>query len=238
MSRFEFTPKMKSINEVVEEHMSDIDLPAVLKNVPSEHHYAWQWAYLDLVGKQLFGMKFKLHPADVNVILPLMAWYNRDENIAAKCNIRLEAGLLITGPVGCGKTSLAKLCAYTPYASCRPIFKSCMEISYEVESDGPATILHYTRHSFDAVHQDHPRIYAFDDLGTENVVNYYGNHMMPMVDILAGRYDYFLSHGMQTIITTNLTSHDIENRYGTRIRSRLREMMNLVSFSAKAVDKR
>ena len=78
----------------------------------------------------------------------------------------------------------------------------------------------------------------FDDLGVEGTVNYYGNLISPMTDILLTRYDYFLSHAMQTIITTNLNSQEIEARYGIRVRSRLREMMNLISFPAECKDKR
>jgi hypothetical protein len=56
----------------------------------------------------------------------------------------------------------------------------------------------------------------------------------PMRDILPGRYDYFISHGMQTVIITNLTSQQIETRYGAGVRSRLCEMTNQLPFSTGA----
>jgi hypothetical protein len=41
-----------------------------------------------------------------------------------------------------------------------------------------------------------------------------------------------------THITTNLNATEIEKQYGVRVRSRLREMMNVVSFPDEAPDKR
>jgi hypothetical protein len=39
-----------------------------------------------------------------------------------------------------------------------------------------------------------------------------------------------------THLTTNLNSGEIEKQYGLRVRSRLREMFNLVAFPEDAVD--
>ena len=43
---------------------------------------------------------------------------------------------------------------------------------------------------------------------------------------------------MITHITTNLNSSEIEDIYGTRLRSRLREQFNLIAFDRKAKDMR
>ena len=43
---------------------------------------------------------------------------------------------------------------------------------------------------------------------------------------------------MVTHLTTNLNSIEIEKQYGLRVRSRLREMFNLVAFPGDAMDKR
>ena len=59
-----------------------------------------------------------------------------------------------------------------------------------------------------------------------------------MADILLARYDYYISHNMKTMLTTNYESLEIEQRYGIRVRSRLREMVNWIAFPAKAADKR
>jgi hypothetical protein len=43
---------------------------------------------------------------------------------------------------------------------------------------------------------------------------------------------------MLTHLTTNLNSSEIEQIYGSRLRSRLREQFNLIAFSESAKDKR
>ena len=83
-----------------------------------------------------------------------------------------------------------------------------------------------------------PKIYCFDDLGAEQSLKYYGNECNVMGEILLSRYEYFVSNDMLTHITTNLSSPEIENTYGMRVRSRLRETMNLISFASTSSDKR
>jgi hypothetical protein len=39
-------------------------------------------------------------------------------------------------------------------------------------------------------------------------------------------------------MTTNLSSSEIEDYYGLRVRSRLREMFNLIAFPSSTKDKR
>jgi hypothetical protein len=52
------------------------------------------------------------------------------------------------------------------------------------------------------------------------------------------RYDLFHAFGMVTHLTTNLNSIEIEEKYGLRIRSRMREMFNVISFASVVGDKR
>ena len=59
-----------------------------------------------------------------------------------------------------------------------------------------------------------------------------------MAEILLSRYDLFVHHGMMTHLTTNLSASEIEQAYGNRVRSRMREMFNLVAFDKTAQDKR
>lgn len=49
-----------------------------------------------------------------------------------------------------------------------------------------------------------------------------------MGEILLSRYELFTSQKMITHITTNLSANEIEQAYGNRLRSRMREMFNLV----------
>jgi len=50
--------------------------------------------------------------------------------------------------------------------------------------------------------------------------------------------DLFINHKVKTHVTTNLNAQELEDRYGNRVRSRMREMMNLIAFNSSSIDKR
>lgn len=80
--------------------------------------------------------------------------------------------------------------------------------------------------------------YCFDDLGTEQQIKHFGNDCNVMAEILITRYEEFIANGSITHITTNLSASEIEKAYGNRVRSRLRQMFNLIAFDKEAKDKR
>jgi len=59
-----------------------------------------------------------------------------------------------------------------------------------------------------------------------------------MGEILLSRYDHFISNHMLTHATTNLSASELEDYYGNRVRSRMREMFHLIAFDGGAKDKR
>jgi hypothetical protein len=61
-----------------------------------------------------------------------------------------------------------------------------------------------------------------------------------MGEVLLSRYDLFLetNRKVKTHATTNLNAEELEERYGNRVRSRMRELFNLVAFDQNARDKR
>lgn len=186
-------------------------------------------------GQDIYNPEFNIYPEDYEILCILLAYFTGDEATAETYNISLRKGILLTGPVGCGKTCLMSLFRFYLNSPQRYIIKSCREVSFEFIREGYSTIQKYSRGSFN----NHlPKIYCFDDLGTENNLKYYGNDCNVMAEILLSRYDLFISHGMLTHITTNLNSSDIENIYGSRLRSRFREQFNLISFDRSSKDKR
>ena len=102
---------------------------------------------------------------------------------------------------------------------------------------------HYSNHSFSASYPipydlKKPITYCFDDLGTESALKYFGNTCNVLGEILLSRYDHFVTNKMITHATTNLSASELENLYGNRVRSRMREMFNLLSFDKGVEDKR
>jgi DNA replication protein DnaC len=165
----------------------------------------------------------------------LLVYFLKDTEGAKKYNISFRKGILLSGPVGCGKTSLMNIFRLFQKAEERLILKSCRDISFEFNQEGYSVIYKYSRQSFK---NDIPKVYCFDDLGTENNLKYFGNECNVMAEILLSRYDLFTFRQMITHLTTNLNSSEIEDIYGIRVRSRLREQFNLIAFDSNSKDKR
>jgi hypothetical protein len=69
-------------------------------------------------------------------------------------------------------------------------------------------------------------------------MKYYGNECNTIAEILLNRYELMIHQGYVTHATTNLSASDLESIYGNRLRSRMREMFNLISFPNDSPDKR
>jgi DNA replication protein DnaC len=192
-------------------------------------------AWIEKKGIELYGKKFKILETDHEIIYKLIAYFLKDEQACYQFNIDLEKGILLTGPIGCGKTSLMTLMKHLAPIGNKFSVKPCRDISFEFIQDG-YQIIH--KYSIGQLYQSEPRTYCFDDLGTENNLKYFGNECNVMAEILLSRYDLFISKKLLTHITTNLSATEIEKQYGNRVRSRLREMVNLIAFEKTAQDKR
>jgi DNA replication protein DnaC len=186
---------------------------------------------LEHAGQRLYGKHFKIIEEDHSVIFKLLTYFLRDQENADKLGISFRKGIILTGPIGCGKTSLMNLMRYISAAHTHHIMLPCRKLAFEFNENGFAVIQKYSENSFVTGNQEwEPKIYCFDDLGAETIMKHYGTDCNVLAEILLSRYDLFISHGMRTHLTTNLNSSEIEAAYGSRVRSRLREMMNLIAF--------
>ena len=66
-----------------------------------------QW--MEERGKILFGNHFAIDPNDLELIFRLLVYAIGDKENAERHGLSLWKGLLVCGPIGCGKTSLLKL---------------------------------------------------------------------------------------------------------------------------------
>lgn len=205
------------------------------QNIQSEYSYADVLEWLQKKGIELFGSSFQFHQEDNYVIYKLLAYFLNDEQACSRYGVDLTKGILLSGPIGCGKTSLMTIMKYLPSAERKYSLKPCREVSFEFIQDGYDVIHRYSKGQ---LYNANPRNICFDDLGLESNLKYYGNECNVMAEILLSRYDLFISKKITTHLTTNLSAGEIETQYGNRIRSRLRQMVNLISFNSTTPDKR
>lgn len=184
--------------------------------------------YLNTKGKLLFGKYFQIMDEDREVIFKLCNYFIKDESNCKKLDICIHKGILLTGPVGCGKTSLMKLLRYiVPHQKPYKLIPT-RNIVFGFNHVGYKTIEDYGSTNY----------FCFDDLGVEPIGRHYGKDCNVMGEVFLSRHDLFLQYGIKTHATTNLNAQELEERYGNRVRSRMRELFNLIAFDKGSRDKR
>ena len=206
---------------------------------------------------------FTVDATNKPIIAALLAYFGCDSVQCQMLGIKPQKGLFLMGPIGCGKTTLMQLLAYLDLDSFsldeqHPNSKqkgsiasrfrvvAARDVVRQFLQEGYSVIDRYGAKSYRSKHlgygpvlqYDQPVTYCFDDLGTESDAKRYGNDCNVMAEVLLDRYDQFIRRGMITHLTTNLNAETLEDIYGSRVRSRLREMCNLICFPPEAKDRR
>lgn len=199
-----------------------------LKNNHILYDFDKMLIYLNVKGKLLFGKKFRIFEEDREILFKLCNYYIKDEENCKKLGIDIHKGILLSGPVGCGKTSLMKLLRHiVPHQKPYEVIPT-RNITFAFNNIGYKTIEDY----------GDKRFYCFDDLGVEPTGRHFGKDCNVLGEILLSRYELFLNHKILTHATTNLNAQELEERYGNRVRSRMRQLFNLVAFDKGSGDKR
>lgn len=213
----------------------DISSTYIMKDNFREFSLRRCFKYLEKQGKKTYGQAFTIYDEDKPTILKLLIYAIKDEKTAKELGLDLNKGILLSGPIGCGKTSIMHL--IKPFFNAKHNYKikTTREIAFEFSKNGFEALQPY-------IQEGNPtnRLagYCFDDLGAEPIMKYFGNECNVMSEILSVRYERFMENKMITHITTNLSATEIENLYGSHLRSRMREMFNVVGFPNNAKDKR
>ena len=201
----------------------------------SQYNYPEILTWLEQKAKQDYGLNFHFVEEDLSNITKLVAYFLKDEITANQFGLDLSKGILLSGPVGSGKTTLMTIMKYITQKENKFYMRTCRDVSFEFIKEGYEIIHKYSRGSYS---QTDCKNYCFDDLGVESNLKYYGNECNVMAEIILSRYDLFISKKVITHITTNLSASEIETMYGNRVRSRLRAMLNLIAFDKSSQDKR
>jgi DNA replication protein DnaC len=185
--------------------------------VSAEQFYAWIWNKAKNEVKN-FGLNGK----ERDMYELLCQYFTGDKKFEEK-GYSLDKGLMLYGGVGCGKTTIMKLFRDNPGQTFGVV--ECMKISDEYkDKEGGADIIH--RYSF------LPSI-CFNDLGTEiesGESSHFGNKKNVMAEIILNHYERNNEKKFRLHFTTNLNADMQEKYYGPRVRSRLREMCNIISL--------
>lgn len=180
-----------------------------------------------------FDSKFEIDEENKHIIRELSKYFSNDPDFN-KGSYSLKKGIMLMGNVGTGKSWLMSFFQKNK-KRCFTI-KSCNDISddylvYKEETEKIySTPIEKPLHDPAVFFQKHIG-YCFDDLGTEQSKNSFGNKKDVMADILFAIYnkkDFEKFH-----ITTNLNEKDLQERYGSRLYSRFNEMFNVFVYNGK-----
>lgn len=190
-------------------------------------------------GDQRYG-KFVLDEYNSEVIHHLSLYFSNDKQFEAIYGANsLKKGIMLFGDVGCGKTALMSLFQENSFRSFALV--NCSKIAGDYTEQGTAVLDKYSS----LIQCSRPDLTfgqkflgcCFDDLGTEENKKHYGNQSNVMADLILARYANNFQLQGQTHFTTNLSVKEIGELYGSRVESRLGEIVNCIYFE-NAPDRR
>jgi hypothetical protein len=143
-------------------------------------------------------------------------------------------GLLLTGPIGSGKTTLIRAVAFYQKLAlglkdgrCEGGFRidSASYVAMLFMTGGYTALQPYTYNEDKSAYT-----VCFDELGREPLpVKYFGSELNVMQYILQCRYESIAD--CLTHVTTNLSVEELEERYGDYIADRINEMFNVCQLN-------
>ena len=179
---------------------------------------------------------FRLDDQNEKVFEQLCQYFTNNPDFE-KNGLSLSKGILLSGPVGVGKTELLKLFRKNKRQSFHLI--SVFEIEVSCQERGVDFFKAYTSMvpgwgNTPAYFYQKSVGWAFDDIGRESVVFDFGNKSDVVSKIIQTRYSYKEKLPFSNLhLTTNLKPIEIESRYDYAVKSRLREMFNYIEMEGK-----
>lgn len=163
----------------------------------------------------VFGKKLIVNDENKGLITALCFFISRDERFEKQLGFSLKKGLLIRGISGVGKTYLVKCIENNEL---NPIFiLSMLDIANSVKENGEYLIK-----------RENKRIIYLDDVGTEEAtVNHYGTKINFFKNFIESTY-LRTQQFNNLIISTNNSFAEMEASYGFRVRSRIKDMFNII----------
>lgn len=169
-----------------------------------------KWTSEHIYGKVL------IENDDTMALIRIICYFlSRDPRLETEAGFSLKKGLLLRGVSGLGKSHIVQCAAANEL---NPVLVvSMLEIEKEIKTDGEYEIP-----------MQGQKILYLDDVGTEETpVNYFGTKINWFKDFIEL---YYAKHRPfpNLVISTNNDFRQLEEKYGFRVRSRVKDMFNIV----------
>jgi len=145
--------------------------------------------------------------------------WNRQSIIDIVTHFDKNHGLFICGMVGSGKTLILSMLQKITHPQAVNYFTKAqvLAVTKDFNTKGPEVFNRWDQKNM-----------LFDDLGTEKMGIHFGNKCEVMAEFIQYRYELFHEKKLITHFTTNLSTIQVEQRYGARAYSRLKEMNEII----------
>lgn len=186
-----------------------------------EHYSAKRmFGLMRWTSENTFGKKLIVHEDNKPLIATLCFFLSRDDRFETQLGYSFKKGLLLRGISGLGKTHLVRCLEQNELNPIKVV--SMVEISEDVKSDGEYNLA-----------MNNCKILYLDDVGTEEAtINHFGTKINWFKNFIEM---YYLRNKIfnKLIISTNNNFSEIEEKYGFRVRSRIKDMFNIIDVSGK-----
>lgn len=167
-----------------------------------------------------YGKKLIINEHNKSLITAVCYFLSEDIRLETELGFSMNKGLLIRGISGLGKTHVVNCVKNN---GLNPILiLSMIEIADAIKQDGEYRI-----------ELGNKKVIYLDDVGTEEAtVNHYGtkiNFFKDFIEMVYLRNKKF----NKLMISTNNSFSEIEEKYGFRVRSRVKDMFNIIDVTGK-----
>jgi DNA replication protein DnaC len=165
-------------------------------------------------------------PFNRDAFLKIATWY------ASKNN----KGLFLLGDVGTGKTYLLK-CLLKNFRNNGSIRIRTMQelVALWHDNKGREEGFWYDAFGIYDNRVEDAHNYILDDVGQEQIVNYFGEKMELFNRLITRIYAGYEQHGLGSYITSNLTQSVFLARYGARTVDRIADMCDVIEFKGESL---
>lgn len=180
------------------------------------------YKFMKWTSENEFKKPFILNDNNRSLISALCFFVSGDERFETELGFDFKKGLLIRGISGLGKTHLVQCISKNEL---NPILVlSMVEIADDIKQEGEYKINMWNN-----------KIIYLDDVGTEEAtINHYGtkiNFFKNFIEMI-----YLRNQGKsfnKLMMSTNNSFDEIEEKYGFRVRSRMRDMFNVLEVKGE-----